>query len=493
MRTISDEILLEMIKKYEISAKMAQKLEALKSYKIVFIFDDSTSMKTMEINILTRKISSRWDELLEYANRSIEIASAFNPNGCDVHFLNKPAIKNVNNIAQIADTFRERPRGFTPLVKVIQTVINENPQNLLNGKKLLLIITTDGEPTDEKGDPNIPEFKECLKNRPDYVFTNIIACTDDQSSIGYLNGLDKEYARLDVIDDYKSELTEILNVNGADFVFTFGDYITKSMIGSIDSDLDRLDENKTSVVVREQFQDIIIPTHIIQNYHISLFMLKKLNLLKSFKIVFIYDDSTSMKTMEINILNKTVSTRWDELLEFANTSIVIATLFNSNGCDVHFLNRPVIRNVNDSKKLVECFRTPPRGVTPLTRTINTVIDENPKHMLNGKKLLLIVTTDGEPTNVEGDPGIPEFKECLKNRPDHVFTTIVACTDDESSIGYLNGIDKEFERLDVVDDYKSELAEIKKFKGADFPFSYGDYVIKSMLGSIDPELDKLDEI
>ena len=265
------------------------------------------------------------------------------------------------------------------------------------------------------------------------------------------------------------------------------------MIGSIDSDLDKLDENKTTVVVREQFQDIIIPTHIIQNYHISLFMLKKLNLLKSFKIVFIYDDSTSMKTMEINILNKTVSTRWDELLEFANTSIVIATLFNSNGCDVHFLNRSVIRNVNDSKQLVECFRIPPRGVTPLTRTINTVIDENPKHLLNGRKLLLIVTTDGEPTNVEGDPSIPEFKECLKNRPDYVFTTIVACTDDESSIGYLNGIDKEFARLDVVDDYKSELAEIKMFKGADFPFSYGDYVIKSMLGSIDPELDKLDEI
>lgn len=92
----------------------------------------------------------------------------------------------------------------------------------------------------------------------------------------------------------------------------------------------------------------------------------------------------------------------------------------------------------------------------------------------------------------GTPNIPEFKHCLYSRPNHVFTTIVACTNDSNSIGYLNGMDRELPRLDVVDDYKSEYAEIKRAKGPQVPFSFGDYVSKSFLGSFDNDYDKSDE-
>ena len=40
-------------------------------------------------------------------------------------------------------------------------------------------------------------------------------------------------------------------------------------------------------------------------------------------------------------------------------------------------------------------------------------------------------------------------------------------------------------LDVMDDYRSERAEIQRTRGANFPFSFGDYIVKSLLGSIDP--------
>lgn len=46
--------------------------------------------------------------------------------------------------------------------------------------------------------------------------------------------------------------------------------------------------------------------------------------------------------------------------------------------------------------------------------------------------------------------------------------------------------------DVVDDYRSERNEIKKARGHGFSFTFGDYVVKSLIGSIDPELDNLDE-
>jgi hypothetical protein len=67
-----------------------------------------------------------------------------------------------------------------------------------------------------------------------------------------------------------------------------------------------------------------------------------------------------------------------------------------------------------------------------------------------------------------------------------------CTDDEDSVNYLNRWDRTIPNLDVVDDYRSERMEIKKVKGPNFRFSFGDYVVKSLVGSIDPELDKMDE-
>lgn len=47
-------------------------------------------------------------------------------------------------------------------------------------------------------------------------------------------------------------------------------------------------------------------------------------------------------------------------------------------------------------------------------------------------------------------------------------------------------------LDVVDDFRNERQEIRKIKGPSFKFSFGDYVVKSLIGSIDEELDKMDE-
>ena len=127
--------------------------------------------------------------------------------------------------------------------KTFQKVINENPAESLDKRNLLIIIATDGEPTDDAGYSNIPEFKQTLMNCPSFVFTNIVACTDDERSIGYLNGLDRELARLDVVDDYASELAEIRRLNGPDFKFSFGDYATKALLGSVNPDLDLTDES----------------------------------------------------------------------------------------------------------------------------------------------------------------------------------------------------------------------------------------------------------
>lgn len=74
----------------------------------------------------------------------------------------------------------------------------------------------------------------------------------------------------------------------------------------------------------------------------------------------------------------------------------------------------------------------------------------------------------------------------------MYTNIIACTDDDDSISYLNNWDRNIERLDVIDDFRNERNEIKKLRGQGFSFTFGDYVVKSLIGSIDHEIDTLDE-
>ena len=74
----------------------------------------------------------------------------------------------------------------------------------------------------------------------------------------------------------------------------------------------------------------------------------------------------------------------------------------------------------------------------------------------------------------------------------IFVNIITCTDDEDSVAYLNRWDVQIPNLDVIDDYNSERKEIKKAKKKQSRFTYGDYVVKSLVGSVDKRLDGTDE-
>lgn len=235
----------ELINQYEINDEYAQKLKVLKDFKIVFILDDSGSMtrKLIESPLNKKDNSyqvSRWDELQYFTSLIIEIAIIFNPFGCDVYFLNRKNQSNVIDKEQLSKSFIDRPKGFTPLESRLKQVLNDNPDR---SKKLLIMIVTDGEPTDLNGKVNVKQFKDCLLSRPDNVYTTIAACTDDDESVEYLNNWDRDVPRLDIVDDYRSEKAQIKQTKGKDYSFTFGDYIVKSLIGSIDSDLNQLDGN----------------------------------------------------------------------------------------------------------------------------------------------------------------------------------------------------------------------------------------------------------
>jgi hypothetical protein len=241
-----------LCKQYEICSKYCLKLRQLESFEIIFLCDDSGSMSTIlddDSKDPFGKKKSRWDELCSIVSIVSEISAVLDPNGIDIYFLNRPAVRNIYSSIQVQEIFKCPPNGFTPILNALEYILSEKVA-VLAEKKVLLILVTDGQPTTPQGEPNISEFKKWLKNKPKNLFLEIVACTDDVETMKYLDKIDNSIDNLDVVDDFISERKQIKKMRGKDFSFTFGDYIAKILLGSIDPELDELDESDKKCIIQ---------------------------------------------------------------------------------------------------------------------------------------------------------------------------------------------------------------------------------------------------
>ncbi|VVU95516.1 hypothetical protein CPAV1605_1267 [seawater metagenome] len=223
-------------------------------------------------------------------------------------------------------------------------------------------------------------------------------------------------------------------------------------------------------------------------YEISRKFVEKIAMLSDFNIVFIIDDSGSMKTPLDN--NSKFETRWDELKNIVKISIRLATIFNKNGIDLQFLNRKGHENVKSYNNVEHLFNPAPFGRTPLTEKFNQVIR---KYTPLSKQVLVVIATDGIPTNKYGYPDIKEFRDALiEKNHSKFYVSFLACSDQKEDIGYLNKLDKKVPNVDTIDDYISELREVRKKQGRNFSYTIGDHVVRLLLGPICKEMDQLDE-
>ena len=77
------------------------------------------------------------------------------------------------------DTYKKFISGPTPIARVMRQILQEK-RSQIQDRKLLLLIATDGIPTDDDGHPKIEEFRDVLKyerNPIDRIPVTIIACT----------------------------------------------------------------------------------------------------------------------------------------------------------------------------------------------------------------------------------------------------------------------------------------------------------------------------
>lgn len=189
-------------------------------------------------------------------------------------------------------------------------------------------------------------------------------------------------------------------------------------------------------------------------------------------------------------------TRWQELRETVESVIEIACCFDEDGVDVFFLNRPPVLNVTSKSQLNATFSNPPRGYTPLCQALRDTVQKKMDHLKGDeKKLLIIVCTDGQPTDREGRSDSSNFRSLLENvvsRPDReIRVGFLACTDDDDVMRWLNSMDEEVRHVDVTDDFYSEREEVLR-AGRVRSFNRNDWLIKMLLGAADDKWDKLDE-
>lgn len=155
------------------------------------------------------------------------------------------------------------------------------------------------------------------------------------------------------------------------------------------------------------------------------------------------------------------------------------------------MNRGRLDGVTGStdQRLVAAFDSKAAGTTPLTETLSLVA----KTVAGERPVLLMIFTDGEPNG-----GVRNFEKELKRLVTKKSTNlsfrvqIMACTADEDAVGYLNDIDEKFGKVDVTDDYYSEMIEVLKKGRIKKTFSRGDWLMKAMLGPVSAKFDAWDE-
>ena len=222
---------------------------------------------------------------------------------------------------------------------------------------------------------------------------------------------------------------------------------------------------------------------IIIKYEIDRLFSEKMHILSHYKIVLLLDDSGSMNTPVSQ-----QKTRWDELKEVVNIVFDIAIVYEP--LDIYFLNRLDRMTVRNHEELNTILSAVPQGITPLNTALQKIINKY-KHIY--KPILVVIATDGIPTNERGYIDIENFTRTIRDRDyEKFYISFLACSDNEKDVGYLNELDHDIPNIDTLDDYLSEKKEVLQVQGEYFNYTFGDHVVRLLLGSLCPELDALDE-
>uniref|UniRef100_A0A7S2IDX7 VWFA domain-containing protein n=1 Tax=Helicotheca tamesis TaxID=374047 RepID=A0A7S2IDX7_9STRA len=192
------------------------------------------TFKHNNVNIVS---STRWEEIKECVNYHAQMAALL----CAptvFRLLNNPGARvgpqqfsvaergwdSVLQDQQIARVIMNKvsPSGFTPLTQHIleihESIRSIAPSLQRDGKKAVIVLATDGTPTDELGysseyaSNQFLQALRLLEGLPVWIVIRL--CTDDDEVVNYYNELDEQLElSLEVLDDFTAEAHEVYEHN----------------------------------------------------------------------------------------------------------------------------------------------------------------------------------------------------------------------------------------------------------------------------------------
>ena len=234
-----------------IPSNLRDKMRALSEYDVVLLVENSASMRTRDGEVKSNgyEKKSRWEELEETVKPLVQIMGCLDEDGITIQSFDR-RLNSVSNADQVKGFFHNLPSfRYTPLCETFQSIIEEYKSNYSEAQKpLYIMIATDGAPTGQG--ESASRFSSLLENErylPEGTKISILACTNNDDEVGYLNVADNKKTYLDVTDDYRAELQEIRR-KAPDLAkkFTKPFWRGKMILGPIYPDFDNLDELATA-------------------------------------------------------------------------------------------------------------------------------------------------------------------------------------------------------------------------------------------------------
>ena len=211
----------------------------------IWIVDNSGSMQktdghriipTKNRDVVKTVPCSRWEEIHECVDYHIKLAGLIeaptrfrlmnNPGanvGPQQFSVGEDPDRVVHDMQEAQSIMRKaRPGGCTPLTSHILDIQNEvfnmAPELRNKGQKVVIVIATDGLPTDERGyggPQHSQEFVEALRlleGLPVWVVVRL--CTDEDEVVEFYNELDGQLElSMEVLDDFSGEAKEVTGEN----------------------------------------------------------------------------------------------------------------------------------------------------------------------------------------------------------------------------------------------------------------------------------------
>ena len=129
----------------------------------------------------------------------------------------------------------------------------------------------------------------------------------------------------------------------------------------------------------------------------------------------------------------------------------------------------------------QVFSDPPSGGTPLLATLRKVYADKKDTIVNDRKLLIIVATDGQPSDCnQYDGGLHQSFIIYLPQSREVETFILALQSaliEKRIWNILTGGMVKSKIFDNTDDFREEQVRVKRSMGQNFKFDYTDYVVK----------------